>query len=100
MSKRWKNRPDGSNWGEFGEDDQYGRMNLVTAELRLRASCAKVALLEDEVAAAQRSLAGEKASLGSAREGAARLQADAVQAALQVGAWTPWVSNVHASSHG
>ena len=31
---------------------------------------------------------------------AARLQADAVQAALQVGAWTPWVSNVHASSHG
>ena len=37
MSKRWKHRPDGSNWGEFGEDDQHGRMNLVTAELRLRA---------------------------------------------------------------
>ena len=37
MSKRWKNRPDGSNWGEFGEDDQRGRMNLLTAERRLRA---------------------------------------------------------------
>jgi hypothetical protein len=29
---RWKNRPDGSNWGEFGPDDQRGRMNLVTRE--------------------------------------------------------------------
>jgi kynurenine formamidase len=37
MSKRWKNRPEGSNWGEFGEDDQTGRMNLLTAERRLRA---------------------------------------------------------------
>ena len=37
MSKRWKNRPEGSNWGEFGDDDQYGRMNLVTPERRLRA---------------------------------------------------------------
>ncbi|HSN41685.1 MAG TPA: cyclase family protein [Burkholderiales bacterium] len=37
MTKRWKNRPDGSNWGEFGEDDQRGRLNLLTAERRLRA---------------------------------------------------------------
>ena len=37
MSKRWKKRPDGSNWGEFGDDDQHGRMNLVTAERRLNA---------------------------------------------------------------
>jgi hypothetical protein len=29
---RWKNRPQGSNWGEFGPDDQRGRMNLVTRE--------------------------------------------------------------------
>ena len=29
---RWKNRPAGSNWGEFGADDQRGRMNLVTRE--------------------------------------------------------------------
>jgi hypothetical protein len=29
---RWKNRPEGSNWGEFGADDQRGRMNLVTRE--------------------------------------------------------------------
>ena len=32
MNKRWKNRPPGSNWGEFGADDQRGRMNLVTRE--------------------------------------------------------------------
>jgi hypothetical protein len=37
MSKRWTNRPQGSNWGEFGEDDQRGRMNLLTAERRLAA---------------------------------------------------------------
>ena len=37
MSRRWKNRPQGSNWGEFGEDDQRGRMNLLTAERRLAA---------------------------------------------------------------
>ena len=37
MNKRWKNRPEGSNWGEFGEDDQRGRMNLITAERRLAA---------------------------------------------------------------
>lgn len=29
MSPRWKMRPDGSNWGEFGADDQRGAMNLV-----------------------------------------------------------------------
>jgi kynurenine formamidase len=32
MAQRWKNRPPGSNWGEFGPDDQRGRMNLVTRE--------------------------------------------------------------------
>ena len=32
MSARWKNRPAGSNWGEFGPDDQRGRMNYVTRE--------------------------------------------------------------------
>lgn len=31
MAKRWKLRPRGSNWGEFGEDDQLGRLNLITA---------------------------------------------------------------------
>jgi kynurenine formamidase len=29
---RWKNRPEGSNWGEFGQDDQLGRANLLTPE--------------------------------------------------------------------
>jgi kynurenine formamidase len=32
QNKRWKNRPQGSNWGDFGEDDQRGRMNWVTRE--------------------------------------------------------------------
>jgi len=32
---RWKHRPEGSNWGDFGPDDQIGRMNLLTPERRL-----------------------------------------------------------------
>lgn len=35
--KRWSRRPEGSNWGEFGEDDQVGRLNLITPERRLAA---------------------------------------------------------------
>ncbi|VTU31951.1 Putative cyclase [Variovorax sp. PBL-H6] len=34
---RWKNRPEGSNWGDFGADDQVGRMNLITPARRLAA---------------------------------------------------------------
>lgn len=29
--RRWKQAPPGSSWGEFGPDDQRGRMNLVDA---------------------------------------------------------------------
>ena len=29
---RWRHRPEGSNWGDFGPDDQRGRLNLVTRE--------------------------------------------------------------------
>jgi hypothetical protein len=32
VTQRWKQRPPGSNWGEFGPDDQRGRMNYVTRE--------------------------------------------------------------------
>lgn len=32
MNKRWKKRPEGSNWGDFGENDQVGRLNLLTPE--------------------------------------------------------------------
>jgi len=32
MTQRWKQKPPGSNWGEFGPDDQRGRMNYVTRE--------------------------------------------------------------------
>jgi len=28
--KRWKHRPDGSTWGDWGDDDQLGRLNLIT----------------------------------------------------------------------
>ncbi|WPR77830.1 cyclase family protein [Algoriphagus sp. NG3] len=31
-TKRWKHRPLGSNWGDFGVDDQKGRLNLITPE--------------------------------------------------------------------
>lgn len=32
MTQRWKQRPEGSNWGAFGADDQLGSMNLVGPE--------------------------------------------------------------------
>lgn len=31
---RWKQRPEGSNWGDFGPDDRLGKMNLVTPARR------------------------------------------------------------------
>jgi hypothetical protein len=27
---RWKHRPEGSNWGDFGPNDELGRLNLLT----------------------------------------------------------------------
>jgi kynurenine formamidase len=38
MSRRWKIRPPGSTWGDFGDDDQIGRLNLLTDEVRRRAA--------------------------------------------------------------
>ncbi|MEL3891379.1 cyclase family protein [Ferrovibrio sp. MS7] len=32
MNPRWKRRPAGSTWGDFGPDDQLGRLNLITPE--------------------------------------------------------------------
>ena len=32
MAKRWKQRPDGSTWGDWGDDDELGRINLITAD--------------------------------------------------------------------
>jgi kynurenine formamidase len=32
MPQLWKQRPPGSNWGDFGPDDQRGRMNLITPD--------------------------------------------------------------------
>ena len=33
---RWKNRPEGSNWGDFGPDDQIGRLNWLRPEQVLK----------------------------------------------------------------
>ncbi|MDD9914887.1 MAG: cyclase family protein [Rhodospirillaceae bacterium] len=38
MAQKWKNRPPGSNWGEFGPDDQLGRLNYLTEENTVRAA--------------------------------------------------------------
>jgi kynurenine formamidase len=38
MVKRWKVRPEHSNWGDFGDDDQIGRLNLITPERRRKAA--------------------------------------------------------------
>jgi Putative cyclase len=38
MVKRWKKRPEGSNWGDFGDDDQRGRINFITPEIRRAAA--------------------------------------------------------------
>jgi kynurenine formamidase len=35
MAARWKIRPDGSNWGDYGDADQIGQMNLLTPLRRL-----------------------------------------------------------------
>ena len=32
MNKRWKKRPENSNWGDFGANDQLGRLNFITQE--------------------------------------------------------------------
>ena len=31
-TSRWRHRPAGSNWGDFGPDDQLGRLNLITPQ--------------------------------------------------------------------
>ena len=41
MAKRWTQRPEGSTWGDFGEDDQLGRLNLLTPE-KVRQGVAEV----------------------------------------------------------
>jgi kynurenine formamidase len=32
MTKRWTRRPDGSTWGDWGDHDELGRINLLTPE--------------------------------------------------------------------
>lgn len=40
-SPRWRQRPTGSTWGDFGPDDQLGRLNLITAD-KIRQGVAEV----------------------------------------------------------
>jgi len=37
MNRRWKKRPPQSNWGDFGPDDELGRLNLISPEVVLKA---------------------------------------------------------------
>ena len=37
MPQKWKQRPEGSTWGDFGPEDQLGRVNLLTPENTLKA---------------------------------------------------------------
>ena len=32
VTKRWTQRPPGSTWGDWGDDDELGRVNLLTPE--------------------------------------------------------------------
>jgi len=41
MNHRWKRRPEGSTWGDFGPDDELGRINLLTPE-KVRQGIAEV----------------------------------------------------------
>ena len=40
-NKRWKNRPENSTWGDYGPDDQLGRLNEITAD-KVRQGMAEV----------------------------------------------------------
>lgn len=41
MARRWRNRPENSNWGDFGDDDEIGRLNLITPA-KVREAAAEV----------------------------------------------------------
>jgi kynurenine formamidase len=41
VSDRWVRRPDGSTWGDWGDDDELGRINLLTPE-KVRQGVAEV----------------------------------------------------------
>ena len=43
---RWKRRPAGSTWGDWGPDDQLGRLNLLTPDKVLK-GVAEVTETED-----------------------------------------------------
>jgi kynurenine formamidase len=40
-TRRWSRRPEGSNWGDFGADDQLGSLNYITNET-IRAAASEI----------------------------------------------------------
>ena len=40
-NRRWVNRPENSTWGDYGADDQLGRMNELT-EIKVQQGIAEV----------------------------------------------------------
>lgn len=38
QTDRWSIRPEGSNWGDFGPDDQLGRLNFISPQHRVAAA--------------------------------------------------------------
>ncbi|MGH8800922.1 MAG: cyclase family protein, partial [Casimicrobiaceae bacterium] len=42
-ARRWLHRPEGSNWGEFGDDDQLGSLNYITPDTIRRAATEVIA---------------------------------------------------------
>ena len=71
MTKRWKHRPEGSTWGDWGDDDQLGRLNLITPE--------KVKQGVAEVIASRVGIAAEKGDPLGQMKLSSRAKAQAVQ---------------------
>ena len=77
---RWRQRPEGSTWGDFGADDQLGRLNLLTPQ-KVREGVAEVRELFESVhrmltqpGAAPEAALGKLAALAGVREYPARVK--------------------------
>jgi len=55
---RWKQRPPGSTWGDFGADDQLGRLNLLTPAKVLQGIAEEEGLSQETRQTAAKSAAG------------------------------------------
>jgi hypothetical protein len=46
---RWKRRPPGSTWGDWGADDQLGRLNLLTPDKVLNGAYSATACMSSKI---------------------------------------------------